>query len=217
MLRRLGLRQRIIALFVAGALVMTGIVGLSLYEFSALQKYSEDERAAELRSDEIHAVVLVALQTATTFSSLGFDLTSEEKKYTLAEGEALLSQLEVRQEQIAPIIKSIVSPEHQQALIYAVSEIRRSWEEIKADIQQDGQDIFRFHLLSVVKYTARVREIIAEADASAKGSAKIAADALDRRAELARGNILLALFAGLAGVLVVGWVVLHYGVRRPFG
>ncbi len=217
MLRRLGLRQRIIALFVAGALVMTGIVGLSLYEFSALQKYSEDERAAELRSDEIHAVVLVALQTATTFSSLGFDLTSEEKKYTLAEGEALLSQLEVRQEQIAPIIKSIVSPEHQQALIYAVSEIRRSWEEIKADIQQDGQDIFRFHLLSVVKYTARVREIIAEADASAKGSAKIAADALDRRAELARGNILLALFAGLAGVLVVGWLVLHYGVRRPFG
>jgi len=217
MLRRLGLRQRIIALFVVGAMVMAGIVGLSLYEFSALQKYSEDERAAELRSDEVHAVVLVALQTATTFSSLGFDLTPDEKKYALAEGEALLSQLEARQEQIAPIIKDIVSPEHQHALIYAVSEIRRSWEEIKADIKQDGQEIFLFHLLAVVKHTARVREIITEADASAKGSAKIAAEALDRRAELARGNILLALFAGLAGLLVVGWVVLHYGVRRPFG
>jgi methyl-accepting chemotaxis protein len=217
MFRRLGLRQRIIALFVVGAMVMAGIVGLSLYEFSALQKYSEDERAAELRSDEVHAVVLVALQTAITFSSLGFDLTPDEKKYALAEGEALLSQLEARQEQIAPIIKDIVSPEHQHALIYAVSEIRRSWEEIKADIKQGGQEVFLFHLLAVVKHTARVREIITEVDANAKGSAKTAANALDRRAELARGNILLALFAGLAGVLVVGWVVLHYGVRRPFG
>src|SRR5262245_39461391 len=98
MLRRLGLRQRIIALFVGGALVMAGIVGLSRYEFSVLQRYSEVQRAAEQRNDSVHSVVLVALQTATTFSSLGFDLTADERKYALAESEALPSQLEARVE-----------------------------------------------------------------------------------------------------------------------
>src|SRR5262249_40135929 len=161
-------------------LVMAGIVGLSLHEFSTLQSYSEEQRIAEQRSDQIHAVMLVALQTATTFSSLGFDLTPDEKKYALAEGEALLSQLEARQEQIEPIVREIVSPEQQNALKYAVSEIRRSWEEIKADVKQGGQEVFKFHLLSVVKHAGRVREIISEADASAKGSAKTAADTLNR-------------------------------------
>jgi len=217
MLRRLGLRQRIIAIFVVGALVMAGIVGLSLYELSALQSYGEDERAAEQRSDEIHAVVLVALQTATTFSSLGLDLAPDEKKYTLAEGEAMLSQFEARQEQIAPVVKNIVSTDHQRSLIEAVREIRRSWEEIKAEIDQGGHDTFQFHLLAVIRHTARVREIITEADANAKESARAAANALDRRAQMARRNILFALFAGLAGILAVGWVVLHYGVRRPLG
>src|SRR5262245_28381007 len=111
MFRRLGLRQRIIALFVGGAVVMVGIAGLSLHEFTTLQTYSAEERAAEQRSDAIHAVVLVALQTASTFSSLGFDLSSDERKYAIAEGEALLSQLEARAEQIAPIVRSIITGE----------------------------------------------------------------------------------------------------------
>jgi methyl-accepting chemotaxis protein len=216
MFRRLGLRQRIIALFIGGALVMAGIVGLSLQEFSALQRYSADERAAERRSDAIHAVVLVALQTVTTFSSLGFDLTPDERKFALAKGEALLSQLEARQEQIAPIIKDILTADDQQRLIDAVSEIRRSWEEIKNDIAQDGRDVFMFHLVAVVKHTERVRETIAEADESAKNNARAAADAFDRLVEKAQKIILIALFAGLTGLLSVGWAVLHYGVRRPF-
>jgi hypothetical protein len=80
---RLGLQQRIVALFIGSALVMAGIVGLSLQEFAELQSYSEQERAAEKRSEAIHAVVLVALQTATTFSSLGLDLTADEKNTRL--------------------------------------------------------------------------------------------------------------------------------------
>jgi methyl-accepting chemotaxis protein len=216
MFRRFGLRQRIIALFVGGAVVMVGIVGLSLQEFAALQSYGQDERAAQQRSEAIHVVVLVALRTATTFSSLGFDLTPDERKYTLAQSESLLSELEARQETILPIVQGILAPDEQKSLMQAVSEIRRSWEEIKNDIAQGGHDAVMFHLVAVVKHTERVRNIIAEADESAKSRAKVAADTLDRQAVQARRNILVALFAGLAGVLVVGWVVLYYGVRRPF-
>src|ERR1043166_2201285 len=115
MFRRLGLQQRIVAMFVGGALVMVGIAGLSLSEFSTLQRYSAEERSAEQRSDAIHAVVLVALQTASTFSSLGLDLTLDEKRYALAEGEALLSQLEARAEQIAPMVQGILTAESQRA------------------------------------------------------------------------------------------------------
>lgn len=217
MIRRLGLRQRIIALFVGGGLVMAGIVGLSLQEFAALQLYSEEERAAEQRSDAIHAVVLVALQTATAFSSLVFDLTPDERKIVLAKGEALLSQLEARREQIEPIIKDILAPDDQRQLVGSVSEIRRSWEEIKNDIAQDGQDVFKFHLLAVVTHTERVREIVGKADESAKAGARAAAGALDDLAKKARTTILIALFAGLASVVAAGWAVLNFGVRRPFG
>lgn len=217
MLRRLGLRQRIIALFVGGGLFMAGIVGLSLREFAALQEYSQEERAAEQRSDAIHSVVLVALQTATTFSSLVFDLTADERKFVFARGEALLSQLEARRDQIEPIIKTMLSAEDQSLLAESVSEIRRSWEEIKNDLGQDGQEIYKFHLLAVVKHTERVHEVVGRADELAKANARAAANALDQLAEQARRNILLALVAGLVIVVGVGWVVLHYAVRRPFG
>src|SRR5262245_12403153 len=116
MLRRLGLRQRIVALFVGGALVMAGIAGLSLREFSELQRYSEEERTAEQRSDAVHAVVLVALQTATTFSSLTFDINPDEQKVIRAKGEALLSQLEARSEQIESMAAGILAPADQRLL-----------------------------------------------------------------------------------------------------
>ena len=213
---RLGLQQRIVALFIGGALVMAGIVGLSLQEFAALQKYSEDERAAEKRSDAIHAVVLVALQTATTFSSLGFDLTADEKKYALANGESLLSQLEARQEQIAPIVKNILNTGERQIIVDSVSEIRRIWEEMKSDIAQDDQGAFSFHVLAVVKHSERLRDVVGIADVAAKDGAQAAAKAFDQLAKKAQQNILIALFVGLAGLITVGSVVLHYGVRRPF-
>jgi methyl-accepting chemotaxis protein len=217
MLRRLGLRQRIVALFVGGALIMTGIVGISLREFSALQRYSEEERAAEQRSDAVHAVVLVALQTASTFSSLIFDNNADEQKVIRAKGEALLSQLEARHEHIEPMLTSILTSEDRHLLAEAIVQIRRSWEEIKNDIAQDGQEVYKFHLLSVVLQVERVREIVERADTQAKAGARNAADALDRVATEARTTILIALLVGLASVLAVGWAVLNYGVRRPFG
>lgn len=217
MFRRLGLRHRIKALFVGGALVMVGIVGLSLHELSALQTDSDAVRAAERRDESIHEAVLIALRTATTFSSLGLDLTADERKQALADGEALLSQLEAMQKEIAPILTGILDPGDRQLLDHLVGEIRRSWEEIKDDIAQGGHDVFRFHLFAVVRHTEHMREIIAKADESARSSAKAAADALNRRAATARSTILISLFVGLAGLLAVGWAVLHYGVRRPLG
>jgi methyl-accepting chemotaxis protein len=216
MFRLLGFRQRIIALFVGSSLVTAGIVGLSLQEFSSLQKYNEEEREAERRSDAIHAVVLTALQTATAFSSLFFDLTSDEKKVALAKGEALLSQLEARNEQVQPIVKDMLTPKDQKQLVNEVSEIRRSWEEIKDNLSQAGKDAYNFHVLAVVNSTDRLREIIEKADESAKDKAHAAAAAFDALTKRARTTILIVLVAGLAGVLAMGWVVLHYGVRRPF-
>lgn len=213
---RLGLQQRIVALFIGGALVMAGIVGLSLQEFAALQKYSKDERTAENRSEAIHAVVLVALQTATVFSSLGIDLTADEKRNALANGEALLSQLEARQEQIAPVVKNILNLAEQKIITEAVSEIRRNWEEMKADMAQDDQSAFSFHVLAVVKHSEKLRDVVGIADVAAKDSARTAANAFDLVAQKSRQNILIALFVGLAGLLTVGSVVLHFGVRRPF-
>ena len=214
---RLGLQQRIVALFIGSALVMAGIVGLSLQEFAELQSYSEQERAAEKRSEIIHAVVLVALQTATTFSSLGLDLTADERRYALANGEALLSQLEARQEQIAPIVKNILNTGEQKIVVDAVSEIRRTWEEMKSDMAQDDQGAFSFHVIAVVRHAERLRDVIGIADVAANDNARAAVIAFDQLAEKSRQIILVALFAGLAGLITVGSAVLHFGVRRPFG
>jgi methyl-accepting chemotaxis protein len=196
---------------------MAGIVGLSLHEFSTLQRYSAEERSAEQRSDAIHTVVLVALQTTSTFSSLGFDLTPDERKITLAQGEALLSQLEARAEQISPILENFLTVENRNNFNQVVGEIRRSWEEIKDSISKNEHDVFQFHLVAVVKRTGRLLDMIAVADDKAKAGAREAADEFNLRTQQARRNLLLALFAGLAGVVAVGWAVLHYGVSRPLG
>ena len=50
MLRRLGLRQRIMGLLAGGALATAAIAAVSLYELSAVQVQSEIERQAEERN-----------------------------------------------------------------------------------------------------------------------------------------------------------------------
>jgi methyl-accepting chemotaxis protein len=216
MLRRLGLRQRIAALFIGGAMVMAGVVAFSLHELSGLESLNDEERAAEQRSDAIHSVLLLALQTATTFTSLGYDPASDERKYGLAEGEALIAQLEASHEQVAPIIDGILTANDRRSLLDAVNQIRRSWEKIKNHIGSDEPDVFLFHLMAVTEHTKRVRDIISKADESAKNTAKAAVEAHAQRAQTARNSILVALFVGLEGMLAVGWAVLHYGVRKPF-
>jgi methyl-accepting chemotaxis protein len=215
MLRRFGLRQRIMGIFAGGALATAAIVGLSLNELAALQNFNEKQRAAEARRDAIHEAVLLAFLATTTFSSLGLDLTPEEQKQALAEGEVRLAQFEAVQARIAPILETLLSQGDREALAKYAKDIRRSWEEIKEEHRQGGEAITPFHLFWVVKHTGRLRDIIANADDYAREAARGATVAFDRRAEEAQRTILIALFAGLAGLLVGGWLVLDFGVKRP--
>ena len=215
MLRRLGLRQRIMGILAGGAIVTAAIVGLSLHELSVLQSHSENERAADQRSEAIHEVVLVAFRAATAFSSLGLDLTPDEQKQAIADGEAMLLRFMALHERVDPILQDILSSQDQQSLKYSVEQIRRSWQETKEEIAQGERDELLFHLVSVVKHTERVREIILKADDYAKDHARITAEALDRRALRAKRTILIALFMGIICLLAVGWLILHFGVRRP--
>jgi methyl-accepting chemotaxis protein len=129
----------------------------------------------------------------------------------------LLSQLEARQEQVVPIVKNILNTGEQKIVVDAVSEIRRTWEEMKSDMAQDDQGAFSFHVIAVVRHAERLRDAIGIADVAANDNARAAAIAFDQLAEESRQIILVALFAGLAGLITVGSAVLHFGVRRPFG
>jgi methyl-accepting chemotaxis protein len=215
MLQRLGLRQRIMAIFAGGALVTAAIVGLSLRELSALQELSHKERIAEQRGEAIHDVVLVAFQATTTFSSLGLDITPEEQRQVSTGGDALLRRFDNLREQIAPILQEMLAPADQRALAHHAGEIRRSWEEIKEDIRNQGHEVSQYHLFAVVKHTQSVREIISKADQVARETAKAAAAALDQRTAQAYRTLVAALAAALAAMIVVGWFVIHYGIKRP--
>jgi methyl-accepting chemotaxis protein len=217
MLRRLGLRQRIMAILAGGALVTAGIVGLSLRELAAVRSHSEAERAAERRGEAVHAVVLVALRTATVFSSIGLDLTLDEQKRAIAEGETILQNLAALQDRVAGIVAELLSADDRAALIRSVAEIRRAWPEIKEEIARNERDEMQHHLVSVINHAERVRELLLKADADARNLAKAAADDVDRRATQATRTILIALICGTAGLIAVGWLVLHFGVRRPLG
>src|SRR5258708_18878335 len=102
MLRRLGLRQRIMGILAGGALFTAAIVGLSLHELSALHGYSESQRTAEEVRDAIHDAVIVVLRAATAFSALGLDLTAEEQKQAIGESEAMLRRFPAPGAPLAP-------------------------------------------------------------------------------------------------------------------
>src|SRR5258708_38382713 len=102
MLRRLGLRQRIMGIVAGGALFTAAIVGLSLHELTVLHGYSESERAAGEGRDAIHDAVIVVLRAATAFSALGLDLTTDEQKQAIAESDAMLRRGAARGRRTGP-------------------------------------------------------------------------------------------------------------------
>ena len=217
MLRRLGLRQRIMGLLAGGALATAAIAAVSLYELSAVQVQSEIERQAEDRDDAIHKAAGVALRAATVFSSLALDLTPQEQEQAITDGREVLQQFDSQQERLDPVVKYYLTAEEQGSLASSVQEIRRAWKEIQEEITLNERDEVLFHLVAITRHADVVRKLLLNADEAARRDAKSAADARELRAAQAKWTILLSLFAGMAGVLAVGWLVLHFGVRRPLG
>ena len=215
MLRRIGLRQRIMGILAGGAVAAALIVGLSLHELSALQSLKDQERTASQRSEAIHDTAVLILRAATIFSSLGLDLTPQEQKQALADGAAALRRFQELRAGIAPLLQDFLSPQDRIAFDRSLQEAVRAWEEIKEEIAQGQRDELLFHLVAAVKHTDRISALILRADEGARLSEQAAADAFERRTAQARRTILVALFAGVAGLLGIGWLLLHFGVKRP--
>ncbi|HET7679143.1 MAG TPA: methyl-accepting chemotaxis protein [Xanthobacteraceae bacterium] len=214
-LLRLGLHQRILCLLIGGAVATAAVVGWSVQELSLLRGYIEQERQAERRSEAVHEAMTLAYRAASHFAALGLDLTPEEKVANLAEGEALLLRFRVMQSVIRPILQTRLDPEEQDALNGIVNYINHSWTEAKQTLAPEQRDELQFHLIAIVKQTERVHELIAKANDIARKEATDAKLASDARVATAIPRILATMIAGLALVLVGGWLLLHLAVKRP--
>jgi methyl-accepting chemotaxis protein len=159
--------------------------------------------------------VLVALRTATTFSSLALDLTPDEQKQAVASGNAVLRRFETLQERFDVVLQGLLSTEELRSLTMSGAAIRRAWNETQEELAQGERAELLFHLVSVINHAERIRELLLKAESAARGLARAAADAFSMRADKARRTILVALLVGVGGLLGIGLLVLHFAVRRP--
>jgi methyl-accepting chemotaxis protein len=217
MLRRLGLRQRIMTILAAGALGTAAIVALSLYELAALRDLGAAERVAEQRREDMNEAVIAALRAATDFTSVGLDLTPEEQRQAIDSTDVQLKRLEALQATIAPILLEVLGAAERNSLANSIKEIRHAWQETHEDFGRRSREEQQFHLVVMAEHADRVRAVLLKADAIVKARAKAAVSAFDRRAVQARQTILVGLVVGLVLLLGAGWLLLHYGVKRPLG
>ncbi len=215
MLRRIGLRQRITGMLVAGAAITAVLVGLSLHELAALDALGKIERAAEQRREMINEAMVVALGAATAFSSIGLDLNPEEQKQAIDESVSLLQRLEALQSSIGPILLDALGEQERASLDASVREIRHAWQETMEDFGRRSHAEQQFHLVAVVNHANRVRGIVIRADEVVGSRARAAARAFDARAVRARQTILIALLAGFVVLLMAGSLLWRYAVKRP--
>ena len=215
LLSRAGLRQRIIGILAGGAVVAAVIVGFCLYELSALQSRKDAERLAEQRSAAVHDAVVVILRAATTFSSLALDLTDDEKKQALAEGETLLQHFLHLNDSIGPQLRSFLGADDRERLARSIKEVVHAWTETKEEIENAEREELLFRLAAAVRHTDVARELILKADTAARRDVSAAAASFEHRAAQARQAIVVALVLGLAALLGVGWTVLHFAVKQP--
>ena len=127
----------------------------------------------------------------------------------------MLQRLEALQAPIAPILQEILSAQERESLATSIKEIRHAWQETKEDFGRRSHDEQIFHLVAAVIHAGRVRSLVVKADEIVSSKAKSAAKAFDNRAVQATQTILTALITGVVVLLVTGWLLLHYGVKRP--
>lgn len=215
MLRRFGLRQRIAGMLAAGALVTAVIVGLSLHELAALNALGKVEREAERHQESIKEATIVALAAATSLSSIGLDLSPDEQKQAINESEVLLHRLEALQSSLGLILIEALGEQKFKELATSIEEIRHAWTETMEDFGRRSHEEQQFHLAAVVIHANRIRTIVVKADELVSREAKAAAKAFDARAIRARQTILTALVGGLLALIVAGWLLWRYAVKRP--
>lgn len=203
------------AILVGGVLIAAGIVAFGLHELTAVRAYSATERDAERRGESIREVTVLALRVGNVFSSLGLDLTAAEQSDAVADGHALLDRFGALESRIGPVLQELLSEQEHQALAASVNAIKRAWSEIQEELEEEQRDELLFHLVSVLEHTNRLSGLLVKADESAQFHAREAAERFDRRALEAERTILLALFAGVVGLLTAGWIMLELGVKKP--
>jgi methyl-accepting chemotaxis protein len=216
-LRHLSLHQRILCILIGGALVIAGVVGWSLQELSTLHGYIEKERTAEQRQEAGNEVVQIAFHLAITFTTLSLEGPPEEQRKNISKGETLLAGLEETQSARRLILRETMSAEDNSALDNVIPSIRQSWNEAKEALATNQQHKFRFHLSALLKHTDRLHHLIDEAGEIEKKQVEIFEAAFDEGSNTAIPRILAALLGGLGLVLVSGWFVLYFGVKRPLG
>src|SRR5262245_53314157 len=148
MLRRFGLRQRIMGILAGGAVLTAAIVGLSLHELAALQGYSASERAAGESRDAIHDAVIVVLRAATAFSALGLDRSAEEQNEAVGESEAMLRRFEALEQRIEPFLQDVLSAQDRQMLAQSMQEVRHAWQETRDELGHRDREEQQFHLIA---------------------------------------------------------------------
>ncbi len=212
---RLALHQRILCLLIGGALLTVLIVAWSLYELSVLRGYIDAERAAERRSEVIHAAAILSYRAASNFAAVGLDLTPEERQKHLLEGDAMLREFEARQPSLRAVVRDSLDQAELQVLDDFIGYIRHSWDEAKEKLAPDYRDELQFHLIMIVTQTERVYHLIAKAEEAARSEVNASKKAFDKRVALATSRILLVLAVSLALGLVGGYLFLNYAVKRP--
>jgi methyl-accepting chemotaxis protein len=198
-----------------GALFTAGIVGFSLRELSAVQHHSRLERSAEESGEVIHRAAILALRVGNTIASLGLDLNAAEQAQAVSAGEQLLRQFAALEDRVAPVLTDLLGAEEKEVLAASIRALKRAWDEMQEEIADGERDELLFHLVVVVRHAERASVLLLKADESARAHASAAAGAFDRRADRAERAILAALASGVAGLLGLGWLALHFGVRKP--
>jgi hypothetical protein len=186
MLRRLGLRQRLMTILAAAGLVTIFVVGLSLYELAALQSLSQAQRAADRRGEAVQDTAMVALQVATAFSSLSLDLNETERQQALGEGDAMLALLEQAVAGIDGILNQRLSAEDKKSIDDALGAIRRAWKEITEETKNAERAELLFHLFGVMQKTNELRRYLFIVKEITRGEALRAEAAVDERVARAR-------------------------------
>ena len=147
-LRRLGLRQRVMAILVALALGAASVVAISLHEQSLLLGQSAKNSEIERRQASVHEVGVALLRASNDLSTFAFGLTPEESRLVIAEALKEIARFGTLQSAARPLLRETLSEQEFKTFSDAVAKIQHSWRDLIEDFDGTDHDALAFHLLS---------------------------------------------------------------------